>query len=375
MNHHPFYRFLNAIFLVAGMSIGASELGLPVALRYCGYLPAVVGMVGIYICMLASGILLARLFVAERQRDLPALFQQQLGTIGATLFNVSYFSLAFCLLVAYWSGLQSILNNFGIGLTIFAIGVLIYYCLRYNFKLLYSLNNILSIGLVSSFIVLVTASFRTANSLEFWDRAYWLQLPQSLPLILCSFGYHQVIPMVCKQLNYNTLVINWALLIGTFLPLIFNIIILTIGFRLFSVEELSEAARLGLPIFVLLKEHFNSNFFVHTGQGFSFFAIVTSLLGVSMAMHGALNDILSKKKVLRQSTELLIILPLFIAVMNPKLFFIVLGIAGGIFGNLMAGLLPVTPFLKASYFRLRYLLLWLIFIIIFILECINLYHL
>ncbi|MDR1366316.1 MAG: hypothetical protein LBJ13_00160 [Puniceicoccales bacterium] len=362
------YPLWNAIFLVAGITIGASELGLPVSLRHSGYLPAVVGMLGIYICMLASGILLARLFIRERQRDLPALFLKYLGKPGAILFNVSYFSLAFCLLVAYWSGLQGIFRNL---LVVIAIGILVFYCLRQNFKLLYKLNTILTVGLVICFILLVTASLKPSHA-SLFHFADWSQLPRSLPFILCSFGYHQVIPMVCQQLDYKTRSINRALFVGTLIPLVFNIIILTVGFRLFSIDELSKAARLGVPVFVLLREHFNANLFLYVGQGFSFFAIITSLLGVSMAMHGALHDIFNGRKILKQWIEILILIPLFIAMIKPQLFFTVLGIAGGIFGNLMAGLLPVTPFLRTGYFR--YLVLWSIFLAVFVLECVNLYN-
>jgi amino acid permease len=106
----------------------------------------------------------------------------------------------------------------------------------------------------------------------------------------------------------------------------------------------------------------------------SFFLPVakSSHFGISMAMSGALRDIFSDKKYMKQSVELLILLPLFIAMVKPRLFFIVLGLAGGIFGNLIAGILPVTAFLKNGRFRFRYLLLWIIFIAIFVLECANL---
>ncbi|MDR2806699.1 MAG: hypothetical protein LBB11_00895 [Puniceicoccales bacterium] len=364
-------RFCNAAFLVAGISIGASELGLPVALRHAGYLPAVVGMLAIYICMLASGILLAQRFIAERQQDLPTLFQKYLGQWGAVLFNISYFSLAFCLLVAYWSGLQGIFNHLGGRFITIAIGALVYYGLSRKFQLLYTLNNFLTVGLIVSFIFLIVSSLRASN-VSLFHFADWSQLPKSLPMILCSFGYHQVVPLLCQQLEYDRSSIYRALLVGTLCPLIFNITILTIGFRLFSVEELSEAAQRGLPVFVLLGRYFNADCFIYIGQCFSFFAIMTSLLGVSMAMRGALRDILDRQKILQQSSELLIIIPLFIAMIQPQLFFTVLGIAGGIFGNLMAGLLPVTLFLKHGYFRYRYLCLWLVFLSVFVLECINL---
>jgi tyrosine-specific transport protein len=365
---HPFW---NAVFLVAGITIGASELGLPVALRHAGYFPAVCGMLGVYLCMFASGILLTRLFIRERRRDLPSLFQTYLGRPGAILFNVSYFSLAFCLLVAYWSGLKGIFDTLNFGLVVVVIGVVLFYCLRKNFKLLYQFNSIFTIGLIVCFILLIMASLGPSHA-SFFQFSDWMQLSQSLPLILCSFGYHQVIPMVCRQLDYDRQKINGALLIGTFIPLAFNLIILTVGFRLFSPEELSEAARLGVPVFVLLSEHFQSNLFLYIGQGFSFFAIITSLLGVSMAMHGALRDIFKDWKFLKQLVEILILIPLPIAMLKPQLFFVVLGIAGGIFGNLMAGLLPVTPFLLGKRFRFRYFILWLAFLAIFILECINL---
>ncbi|MDR3274074.1 MAG: hypothetical protein LBS87_01945 [Puniceicoccales bacterium] len=366
------HRFWSAVFLIAGMSIGASELGLPVVLRFSGYLPAVVAMFVVYICMLASGILLSRLFMAERERDLPALFHKYLGKGGALLFNISYFALAFCLLVAYWSGLHGILHNFNVGLPVtIMIGVLIYYGLRNNLKFLCGANSALTIGLILSFIFIVVASLR-GESLSLFSSACWSQLPKSLPIILCSYGYHQVIPMICEQLDYDARSVNRALLCGTLFPLVFNIVILTVAFRLFSVDELSEAAKLELPVFVLLKQHFNSNFFTYAGRCFSLFAISTSLLAVSMAMRGALRDVFRGKKVLQNSTEMLIIVPMFVAILKPELFFTLLGLCGGIFGNLMAGILPVTPFLGGKFFKLRYLLLWLVFVAIFIIECINL---
>jgi amino acid permease len=53
---------------IGGMSIGASELGLPIVLRFSGYLPAAFGMLAVDICMLASGILPYRVFLAGRER-------------------------------------------------------------------------------------------------------------------------------------------------------------------------------------------------------------------------------------------------------------------------------------------------------------------
>jgi amino acid permease len=116
----------------------------------------------------------------------------------------------------------------------------------------------------------------------------------------------------------------------------------------------------------------SSDLFARAAQAFSFLAIATSMIGISMAMKGALYDVWGEWKILRRSVEVLIVLPIVPAIFKPQLFFTILGLAGGIFGNLIAGILPLTPFLGAKRFRVGYLLLWLTFIGIFTIECINL---
>ncbi|MDR1413319.1 MAG: hypothetical protein LBI56_00005, partial [Puniceicoccales bacterium] len=156
MNTQEKHYFWDSVFLIAGMAVGASVLGLPVALRRCGYWPALVGTLLIYLCTLASGVLLARLFVANHDNDLPTLFRRHLGRFGAALFNISYFTLAFCLLVAYWSCLNGIFRN--LAPVVIAIGVLLYFGLRHGFELLGKLNGVLTIVLIFSFATLVISA-------------------------------------------------------------------------------------------------------------------------------------------------------------------------------------------------------------------------
>jgi tyrosine-specific transport protein len=240
--------------------------------------------------------------------------------------------------------------------------------LRHGFELLGKLNGVLTIVLIFSFATLVISALmcKQPPMIKFGD---WMQLPLGLPILLCSFGYHQVIPIVCQRLNYDTGRINRALLIGTAIPLIFNATILALGFCLFTQNELAKAAKLGLPVFILLRDRFGSNLFIYAGQAFSLCAIGTSMIGISMAMKGALRDIFKSNKTLWHLVEAFIVIPLVPAIIKPNLFLAILGVAGGIFGNLIAGLLPVAPFLKAKRFRIRYALLWLIFAAIFVIEC------
>ncbi|MDR3143946.1 MAG: hypothetical protein LBT64_00395 [Puniceicoccales bacterium] len=360
------YEFFDSVCLIAGMTIGASVLGLPLSLNASGYGPALVGIAAVYVCMLASGFLLARLFVANHDSDLPTLFRRHLGKIGELLFDVSYFALAFCLLIAYWSALNGIFH--GIPCVTVATAAAVYYGLRMRFKFLERINSVFTVGLIVSFALLIFASFR-GESLPLFEFSNWKNLPLSLPIILCSFGYHQTVPLVCKSLNYSTKRIAAALIIGTIIPLLFNVSILTVVFRLFSQEELAKAAADGVQAFSLLSGRVGSQLLYHSGQLFSFFAIATSMLGISMTMKGALNDVFSELSALRKCTEMLIILPILPAIFAPNPFLKVLGIAGGIFGTLMAGILPVTPFLRPKLASVPHVLLWLAFVGIFAIEC------
>ncbi|MDR0727405.1 MAG: hypothetical protein LBF26_00720 [Puniceicoccales bacterium] len=348
-----------AALLIAGIAIGAGELGLPLALGRAGYYPAVAGVCLVYVCTLASAMIIARLVVESGGGDLPSIFLRHLGTGWAVLFNASYFILAFCLLVAYWSGLLSLLGGFRLTVCILGIGV--YVGLRKGCGFLKKISAWATVALIVSFVALVTIGFCRSERV-FRPISQWRLLPLGLPIILCSFGYHQVIPAVCRQLDYRLSGIHRALVLGTLIPLAVTLVVLTLGFRIFPQEELVEAEKLGLPMFVLFRNHGANELVFAVGRCFSVLAIATSLLGVAMAMNGALADIRFRQWNTKKFRKLLVMAPLPIALFCPHLFVAVLGVAGGIFGNMIAGVIPIMPFLRRRRFRVRYFMLWLVFV-------------
>jgi amino acid permease len=362
---------IGAIFLVAGVAIGAGELGLPLALGRAGYFPAVVGVFVVYFCMLVSGVLTAELLVESRAGDLPSLFRRYMGVGGSLVFNVSYFVLAFCLLIAYWSGLSSLLGWHW--LTMIVLGVAVHLGLRRGFGSLGKLTVALTGCLVLVFILFLLAGFSRSGHI-FQSEAHWAHLPLGLPIILCSFGYHLVIPIACKQLDYEPSAIRVALLCGTLLPLAVTLAVLTMGFHLFPQEELVAAAKRGLPLFALLRSHGAPEPVFVLGRWFSILAIGTSLLGISMALYGALANIAPRQRNPGWIRDLIILAPLPIALSFPSIFLAILGVAGGIFANVTSGIIPVAPFLAGSRFRWGYLLLWSIFLGIMAIELAQIFH-
>ncbi|MDR3117089.1 MAG: hypothetical protein LBT98_00720 [Puniceicoccales bacterium] len=360
---------LRPALLIAGIAIGAGELGLPAAMAPAGYWPALLGTLLVYGATLASGLLTVQLFLKSDGGDLPSLFRRHLGRAGAAIFNGSYFTLALCLLVAYWSGLLGLIGRGSWGILAVAIcGNALFLGLRGDrTALLGQCNAVFVWGLVGSFLLLLAAGLCHGGQ-PGPVFSNWAKFPRGLPVILCSFGYHQVIPLVCEQLRRDRRRIHLALALGTALPLFFAITLFTLAFRLFSQEELCRAAGAGLPLFALLRDRATPEFVFAVGRCFSILAIVTSLIALSLALRGAMGDVFAARKKLFAAREVLVLAPLPIALLFPHLFLSVLGLCGGIFGNLIAGILPLTPFLARGRFRLRYLLLWSFFVAILAIE-------
>jgi amino acid permease len=104
----------------------------------------------------------------------------------------------------------------------------------------------------------------------------------------------------------------------------------------------------GLPVFLLFREKFLSPSFVILGEAFSFFAISSSLLGVSATLSGALKDVFHGHRWYVGVTELalVVLLPLTIALSWSHLFIRALEVSGGIFLNIIAGILPLAVALR-----------------------------
>jgi amino acid permease len=82
------------------------------------------------------------------------------------------------------------------------------------------------------------------------------------------------------------------------------------------------------------------------GQIFSFFAIITSLIGVSLTMGNALQDCFSGKLVRIFPIIITVGLPFVISIHNPSIFIRTLEFAGGICLNIIAGILPLIGKIK-----------------------------
>ncbi|MDR2341111.1 MAG: hypothetical protein LBD72_02160 [Puniceicoccales bacterium] len=330
-----------AILFIAGNAIGAGVLGLPLVLGNAGFAASVFACLALYVLALGAGQMFAGLFCDRHQRDLPTFFFQELGKKGFGVFSVAFFSLFFCLLVAYWCGIRSVFGVFGKSLwpLFFAVLVTIFLQLR-GTAFLSKIASWFTIGLIVTFFGLVFLTFFHEGGDLFASCDGWVA-NRALPILFCSYGFQGAIPIVCRQLDFNRTRINRAIFYGTLLPLLFNVLVLFISFRALTSDELLKGAAEGVPVFLLFREKFSSSFFAIFGQWFSFFAIGSSLLGVTATLGGALRDVFHRHAWYEKvEAVFVVVIPVVVAVCCARIFIAALEVAGGICLNLIAGILP-----------------------------------
>ena len=99
--------------LIAGTTIGAGVLALPVQTGLAGLAPALVGLTVVWAAMFGAGLILARSLTRSPHphEDLPGLFCRELGQTGKWLSTLGYLIIFYGLMTAYLSGGVSIVST------------------------------------------------------------------------------------------------------------------------------------------------------------------------------------------------------------------------------------------------------------------------
>lgn len=355
------FQIFTVALLIAGNAVGAGILALPVKTGLSGILPSVVSMIIMWALMLLTGMLIANRIMRSRHEshDMPTFFLQEIGPHGKWLCILGYLVLFYGVLVAYLSGGASILSAL-IPLSIpEPVWLLLFFIAAttitlYGVDLVRKWNAIIMLVLLASFISL---SLKVGQNVEAQRLSHsdWAFLPSILPIIVCTFPFHNLVPVVCKSLNNQRRAILMAILIGTSITLIMNIswtVIVVGSLPLTGPGEgnLLAAFEKGLPATVPLSLALNSNLITTIGTVFALTAILTSYLAVGLSLMGFFRDLTSPY--LKNSNRLIDACltfgpPLLIALIYPHLFLKALDVAGGIGVILVFGVLPAVIFVKS----------------------------
>lgn len=351
---------LGGTLLVAGTSIGAGMLALPVLTAAGGFVPALAIYVLCWIFMTCTGLLLLELCLEMPPgANLVSIAAAYLGRPGKMIAWVLYLFLFYSLSVAYISGGGGLLLGWlGIPLPSW-LGNLFFTLLLAPFvyqgaQRVDGLNHLLMAGLVLSFLIFVGFCLPQVE-LDLLQRSSWSASLISLPVVFTAFSYQGVIPSLTAYLKRDAKSIRISIVSGTTIALLIYVLweFLILGVLPFEGDfGLQKAKESGLTAVAPLKDHLASSSIPLLGQLFAFFAITTSFLGVTLGLLDFLADGLKKAKKGWSHVQLALLTfgpSLAIAILYPSLFLTALNFAGGIGCALLLGLLPILMVWIARY--------------------------
>jgi tyrosine-specific transport protein len=215
-------------------------------------------------------------------------------------------------------------------------------------------NRFLMLGKILAFLALV-----------FWGSRYvqgsllLRSAPQyalfALPILVISFGFHNMIPSLTHYFENNLKKVRFSILYGGLFALVIYLVwqIIVLGIVplegssgiLASYKAGDEASQAMIGI---LKANWVSYF----ATFLAFFAILTSFLAQALSLSHFLADgmkVSYKKHEDIWMVVLTLLPPLFLAILYPNIFLKALNFAGGICAVILFGMMPVMMVWKGRY--------------------------
>lgn len=357
-------RLFSAICLVAGTCIGGGMLLLPVSTGISGFFPSTASMLICWLAMTLSSFFLleANLWLKEGAHVI-TMASTLLGPVGKVVAWCIYLFISYASLIAYTSaggsivvyGMQTMLDisisqPIGCLLFILFFGSILYF----GSVVLGRINTILVVGMFVAYLALIATAIPEVK-LELLKHQYWPTSFLAIPVLLTSFSFQTMLPSLTPYLNRHASALRWAIFGGTTLTLCIYLVWQGIVLGIVPVEGtngLVEALQKGLPITQFLREHIQSSFVGAIAEFFSFFALVTSFLGIALGLFDFLSDGLKLPnqgwgKVL---LSLLVVIPtFFFAAYFVRIFFLALETSGGFGDSILNGIMPVLMVWMGRY--------------------------
>lgn len=358
-------RLLGGILLVAGTSIGAGMLALPVVTSFAGFLPSLFSLVLCWLFMFITAHLMLKVNLAcPGDANMITMAGRTLGAPGKIACWVVYLLLLYSLTAAYIAGcaplfLHGMKAIFGEGvpswsgplplLTLF--GFFVYF----GIKTVDYVNRLLMIGLTLSYVALIVflPSQVHVNLLSHVDfSASWL----AIPVIFTSFGFHIVIPSLSTYLRHDAKKLRQAIAIGSLIPLFVYLAWVFLVLGAVPLPSLRSAWEEGQSATIALGAILANPWISTIASAFAFFAMITSFLGVSLSLSDFLGDGLKLHR-FTWGRELACVItffpPLLFVLTYTRGFLLALQYAG-LFVAILLGVLPALMAWKLpAYKRLK----------------------
>lgn len=298
-------KLLGSSLIIAGTTIGAGMLALPLASAGLGFSTALVIMLGLWALMAFTALLMVEIHqYSSQDATLHTLAKEILGTKGKWIATFAMLFLFYSLCAAYIAGgggqFTQRISEFT-GFTISAptgtllFTVIVAAVVTIGTATVDKVNRLLFAGKIIAMIMVLT--FLAPNVTE----SYLLSMPlgqgliiASIPVIFTSFGFHGSIPAIVNYLDGHTPSLRKAIVFGSAIPLIIYILWQLATLGVVSQAELVKNSGLSALIGTLARSAHQSGLGSMIGI-FADLALLTSFLGVSLGLFEFMGDTLRKK--------------------------------------------------------------------------------
>ncbi|UXY12841.1 tyrosine transporter TyrP [Kosakonia sp. ML.JS2a] len=349
-------RTLGSVFIVAGTTIGAGMLAMPLAAAGVGFATTLVLLFTLWGVMCYTALLLLEVYQhVPADTGLGSLARRYLGRYGQWVTGFSMMFLMYALTAAYISGagelLASSLNQW-LDLQLSPVaGVLMFTVIAGGVVCIgTSLVDLFNRFLFSAKIIFLVVML--ALLMPHVHQANLLTLPlekglalSAMPVIFTSFGFHGSVPSIVSYMGGNIRKLRGIFITGSAIPLVAYIF-----WQLATLGSIDSSTFLGLlasqaglnGLLQALREVVASPHVELAVHLFADLALATSFLGVSLGLFDYLADLFQRRNnaVGRLQTGLITFLPpLAFALFYPRGFVMALGYAG-VALSVLALLLP-----------------------------------
>lgn len=339
-------KTLGSALIVAGTTIGAGMLAMPLTSAEMGFGYTMVLLFALWLLLSYSALLFVEIYQKAERKDagIATLAEQHFGMIGRVLATLSLVIFMYAILTVYALGGGNLLAPFlefiggnaeAVSITAFIIFFAI--AVTIGTQAVDAFTRVLFIiKLVAFFFVLyMMLPLATAENLGAMPLKYLVIISAS-PVFFTSFGFHVVIPSINNYLDGDIRRLRIAIIGGTAIPLVAYVLWQMATHGVFSqlkfVEIISEDPTLNGLIAATLQAT-GSSFISESVRIFSSLALITSYLGVALALVDCLDDLLKRVniKANRISLSLLTFVPVLIFALFYRDFLGVLSYAGQMF--------------------------------------------
>ncbi len=298
-------RLVGGILLVSGTTIGAGMLAIPVVSSFGGFFPSFALLFFCWLFFFFTAWLLLDVNLAfPGEVNLITMVGRSLGSLGKAVCWAAYLLLLYSLTAAYIAGsaplfLKSI--EFVTGQNIppwigpfpllLLFGIFVYLGTRSVDRI----NRLLMAVMILFYILLISflpSHIQPSLLLHADVTAMWI----AIPVLFTSYGFHIIIPTLTTYLDHDVKKLRLTIFLGSLSAFLFYLIWEFFILSTVPLDGLTASWRQGETGAFALRFIISSPWIGIAASVFSFFAIITSFLGVSLSLSDFLADGLKMKR-------------------------------------------------------------------------------